>query len=94
MSYIPKDARWYIAELILEFVVEDDVRNLVYVNIHLIEANSPNEAYDRALALGSKSEDVYLNTEGREVRHSFRALAFSCDFVFMRPLCVDGWLSS
>ncbi len=74
MAFIPADARWYIAEVILEHHVEDDPRNVVHVNIHLIEAASPDEAYAKALALGRKSEADYENTAGGTVRVVFRGL--------------------
>ena len=33
-----------------------DPRNIVHVNMHLIEAGSPEQAYEKALALGRGSE--------------------------------------
>jgi hypothetical protein len=41
MGFIPKDARWYVTDLILEFTIEGDDRNVVHINTHLIEADSP-----------------------------------------------------
>jgi hypothetical protein len=41
MAYIPKDAKWYIAELVMEFQIEGESRNVVHVNIVLIRADSP-----------------------------------------------------
>jgi Domain of unknown function (DUF4288) len=74
MPYIPDDARWYIAEVILEHRVEDDPRNVVHVNLNLIEAASPDEAYDKAIALGRDGESVYENAAGGMVRVVFRGL--------------------
>jgi hypothetical protein len=74
MAYIPKDARWYLADVVLEHAVEGDPRNVVHVNIHLIEAESPDRAYEKAVALGHASEQVYANPDGREVRVTFRGL--------------------
>jgi hypothetical protein len=74
MAFIPKDARWYLADLVLEHTVDGDPRNVVHVNIHLIEASSPEQAYEKALALGRESELVFTNTAGREVRVVFRGL--------------------
>ena len=74
MAYVPKDARWYLADLVLELTVEGDPRNLVHVNIRLIEADSPERAYEKAIALGRDCEQVYTNTAGREVRVTFRGL--------------------
>jgi hypothetical protein len=74
MGFIPTDARWYLADIILEHIVEGDSRNLVHINMHLIEAESPEQAHEKALALGSDSEDEYTNTDGRRVRVAFRGL--------------------
>lgn len=71
MACIPKDARWYIADLVLEHTIEGDARNVVHVNVHLIEADSPERAYEKANALGRQSERVYTNTDGKEVRVVF-----------------------
>jgi hypothetical protein len=74
MGFIPADARWYLADIVLEHIVEGDPRNLVHVNMHLVEAESPEQAHEKALALGRDSEDEYANTDGRQVRVVFRGL--------------------
>jgi hypothetical protein len=74
MAYIPKDARWYLADLVMECIVKGDPRNVVHVNRHLIEARSPEQAYRKALLLGRKSEQRFTNTDGRNVRFVFRGL--------------------
>jgi hypothetical protein len=74
MGFIPTDARWYLADIILEHIIEGDPRNLIHINMHLIEAESPEQAHEKALALGQDSEDEYTNTDGRGVRVVFRGL--------------------
>ena len=74
MAYIPEDARWYIADLVVEHRVQGDSRNLVHVNIHLIEAGSPDEAFDKATARGRESEFIYTNPDGKQVQAIFRGL--------------------
>jgi Domain of unknown function (DUF4288) len=74
MAHIPKDARWYLADVVLEHTVEGDPRNVVHVNVHLVEADSPERAFARASALGREAEQVYKNTADREVRVTFRGL--------------------
>ncbi|HEU5115068.1 MAG TPA: DUF4288 domain-containing protein, partial [Isosphaeraceae bacterium] len=74
MGDIPPDACWYLADLVMEFLVEGDARNVVHINIHLIRANSPQEAHARALTLGHESEQEFENTDGRLVRVLFRGL--------------------
>ncbi len=74
MGYIPEGARWYIADLVLVHEIEGDPRNVVHVNLHLIEAGSPEEAYRKAVALGQAGEGSYLNTDRKQVRTTFRGL--------------------
>src|SRR5262249_48922509 len=74
MGFIPEDAHWYLADVILEHVVEGDPRNLVHVNTHLVEAESPEQAYAKALEIGSSEEHEYANTDGKQVRVMFRGL--------------------
>ena len=74
MSYIPKDARWYLAEIVMEIAVEGDPRNVVHMDTTLVRANSPNEAYDRAQELGTQGETRYPNSFGRMVTIRFRGL--------------------
>jgi hypothetical protein len=74
MGFIAKDARWYLADVILEHVIEGDPRNVVHVNTLLIEAESPEEAYRKAVSLGRRAKSQYLNTEGKRVRIKYRGL--------------------
>ncbi|MHB1557241.1 MAG: DUF4288 domain-containing protein [Isosphaeraceae bacterium] len=74
MGFIPAGARWYLADIVLEHVIEGDPRNVVHVNTHLVEAESPGEAYEKAIALGRGSELEYLNTDAKTVRVVFRGL--------------------
>jgi Domain of unknown function (DUF4288) len=74
MGFIPESARWYLADIVLEHLIEGDTRNVVHVNTHLVEAESPGEAYEKSLALGRLSEQQYLNTEFKRVQVVFRGL--------------------
>jgi Domain of unknown function (DUF4288) len=74
MGFIPKDARWYWADLILEFTIEGDDRNIVHINTHLIEADSPEQAYQKANDLGRGGADEFTNTDGKRVCVAFRGL--------------------
>ena len=74
MGYVPKDARWYWADIVLEHTIEGEPRNVVHVNMHLIQADSPELAYKKAMALGRASKMSYLNSEGRHVRVKFCGL--------------------
>jgi hypothetical protein len=75
MVYVPKDAKWYVAEIVEEVVVAGDPRNVVHRNLVLIRADSPDEAYAKALEIGSQHEGSYTNPDGRLVRTSFRGLS-------------------
>jgi hypothetical protein len=75
MAYIPEDAEWYLAGIVEEISVEGDPRNVVHENLILIRADSPQEAYDRALELGKQNEIRYENPSRKEVSISFRGLS-------------------
>ncbi len=74
MAFIPKDARWYLADVILEHRIDGDPRNVVHVDTYLVETESPEQAHEKALALGHSSEQVYANTDGQQVCVVFRGL--------------------
>jgi hypothetical protein len=74
MAFIPSDARWYIADVVLEHRIEDDKRNVVHINTMLVEASSPDDAYAKAMKLGKAAELKYKNTDGKMVRVRFRGL--------------------
>ena len=62
MGFVPKDAQWYLAEIVQELTVAEDLRNVVWHNLTLIHASSPDDAYERAIALGKLGDTEYLNT--------------------------------
>lgn len=74
MAYIPKDAKWYLADIVMEITIEDDPDKMVHINITLIRADSPEEAYVRSLEVGKQSEFAEPNTDGKMVTHVFRGL--------------------
>jgi hypothetical protein len=76
MGYIPLDAEWFLAELIQEITVDEDPRNLVWRNLTLIQAKSPEEAYEKALRLGREGNTEYENPAGKRVKISFRGISF------------------
>jgi hypothetical protein len=74
MAYVPENAEWYWAEVIAEITIDGDDRNVLHRNIFLIQANSPNEAYEKALLLGKEHESSYRNPQGGIVRTRFHGL--------------------
>lgn len=71
---------WYIAGILLRFEVvgekelKPDSRYLSWENQHLIKAENPDEAYEKALKLGKESESEYVNPDGRNVKWIFEGL--------------------
>ena len=76
MGFVPKDAKWYLAEIVQELTVADDTRNIVWRNLTLIHATSPDDAYEQALQLGRSGDTEYKNPTGKLVTIRFRGLSF------------------
>jgi hypothetical protein len=76
MGFVPKDAEWYLAEIVQELTVEGDLRNVVWRNLSLIHASSPDNAYERAVALGESGDTEYLNPAGKLVTVRFHGLSY------------------
>jgi hypothetical protein len=74
MGYIPDDAKWYLADIVIEHKIEDEPRNVIHINTVLVRASSPERAYARAIKLGQEAEHEYKNTEDKTVRVVFRGL--------------------
>lgn len=74
MGYIPDDAKWYLADIVVEHKIEDEPRNVIHINTMLVRANLPERAYARALKLGQEAEHEYKNTDGKTVQVVFRGL--------------------
>jgi hypothetical protein len=69
------DPKWYIGELIEEITVEGEPRNVVHRDVKVLYANSPEEAYGKAQALGKETETNHLDPERKLVRTRFWGLA-------------------
>ncbi len=74
MAYIPKDAKWYIADLVIECCIEGESSNVVHINSVLIRADSPEEAFEKAEQLGREGENSYLNPQDQMTTWSYRGL--------------------
>jgi len=74
MGYVPKDTKWYIADLIIEITIENEPRNVIHTNSVLIRADSPEEAYKKSLELGEENNTTYENPDGNQVVFKFRGL--------------------
>ena len=74
MAFIPKDAQWYVADLVEEIRVTGRKRQTVWINTVLIRADSPAEAHKEALKLGKGGETKYKNLNGQSVHCRFRGI--------------------
>jgi len=70
MGYIPEEAKWYLADVIVEMRIEGEPRSLIHINTLLVRADSPEEAHQK----GQQEEHSYENTDGRRVTGVFRGL--------------------
>ncbi|HEU4414142.1 MAG TPA: DUF4288 domain-containing protein [Candidatus Angelobacter sp.] len=67
-------ARWYVAELTEEVTLEGDPEHLVHKKTRVIFADSPEDAYDKALSMITEHEVTYLNEDNKTVRTRFWGL--------------------
>jgi hypothetical protein len=74
MAHVPDDAEWFLAQVVEEIRVAGSKRNVVHINYVIIRADSPEAAYDRAMALGKQGETSYVNELGKRVTIRFRGL--------------------
>ena len=74
MAYVPVDSEWFLAQLVQEIRVAGSKRNIVHINYVVIHAGSPRSAYVRAISIGKRSANSYLNEMGKRVTIRFRGL--------------------
>jgi len=74
MGYIPADAKWWLADLAIEFTIDGEEGNRVHYNLTLMRADSAEQAYRKALEYGLRQENTYTNSDGRTVKVRFRGL--------------------
>jgi hypothetical protein len=66
--------RWYIAELTEEVTLEGDPQNLVHKKTRVIFADSPQDAYEKALSMITEHEISYINEHRKAIRTRFWGL--------------------
>jgi len=81
MAYVPKDAEWFLAEIVQEIRVAGCKRNIVHQNFVIIHARSPTAAYNRACELGKRGDRSYINENRKRVTFRFRGLR-SLDVIY------------
>jgi hypothetical protein len=75
MANSSNNVKWYLAELVEEIKIDGEDENIVHNNLVLIHAESPEEAYKKALARGSAINDTYEMSPGKKVISTFRGLS-------------------
>ncbi len=73
---ITNNKNWYLAEIIERCVPNDDDtrplrRCIVYGNIHLIKANTIEEAYDKADKIGKEGSYTFKNANKRDMKWEY-----------------------
>jgi hypothetical protein len=66
--------RWYVAELTEEVTLEGDPQNVVHKKTRVIFADSPQDAYEKALAMITEHEISYINQHHKAIRTRFWGL--------------------
>lgn len=61
MADSPETARWYIAELVEELILDGNIRNVIHRKTRVIFADCQEDAYEKALSLSQEHEPTYLN---------------------------------
>jgi hypothetical protein len=74
MAHSPETARWYIGELTEEVTLEGDPQNIVHKKTRVIFADSPQDAYEKALGMITEHEVTYLNQHHKAIRTRFWGL--------------------
>ncbi|MBM3783040.1 MAG: DUF4288 domain-containing protein [Acidobacteria bacterium] len=79
---------WYLAELVTEVKVEDELSSAVHFDLHAVLADSALDAYNKALVIGRDKNKKYLRQEdGKFLQFVFRGLN---DLVAMDEEFADG----
>ena len=74
MAHIPKNAVWYIADIIEEITVQGYKSCSLHINTVLIEASSPEDAFEKATVIGNTYNITYKNVYQKDVVCKFRGL--------------------
>jgi hypothetical protein len=74
MAWIPRGAHWYLAQVVEEITVAGERDNILHINWLLIDAASPDDAFEKAIACGKEGEQSYANPDGQLVTIHFCGL--------------------
>ena len=73
-AFIPEGAEWYLADHVQAISVSGHRRVVVHINKVLVRANTPSEAYRRAMELGRRGTMSYRNAADERVKFQFMGL--------------------
>jgi hypothetical protein len=73
--WLPENVQWFIAIVIEELRIVETGNNVVWKNFHLVRADNPETAYQKALKIGNELQNEYKNPENQTVRSIFRGIA-------------------
>jgi len=62
---------WYISKIVFRIMRSEEKRAQFDEQLRLIEAESQQEAFEKAQAIGLKEEETFLNEEQKPVRWKF-----------------------
>ena len=74
MADSPETARWYIAELVEELILDGNIRNVIHRKTRVIFADCQEDAYEKALAMITEHEIGYINEHHKAIRTRFWGL--------------------
>jgi site-specific DNA-cytosine methylase len=74
MADSSETARWYVAELVEELILDANVRNVIHRKTRVIFADSEEDAYEKALSLSSEHEITYLNQTHKSAQTRYWSL--------------------
>lgn len=74
MPWIPKDAKWYLAELVVVYRTEGEFEAPAHISFILVAANTPDEAYERAHLHGAAENNESRDSGGRATSVCFAGL--------------------
>lgn len=71
----PTANSWYLAMIVVKFIIEGSPSAAVHKNLMLVQANNSEGAYEAALEIGMEHQSTYINTDQRKVTATFAGLA-------------------
>ena len=74
MTDATKVEEWYVAEMVEEYRAAGETTSLLHINTVLLNANSAEEAFNKAIAMGMFVNRIFVNADNVKVEARFRGL--------------------